>query len=123
MTPFRKIDFGEDMARRRLKVLPNPTGSSHLEACRKQLREELGEKEEGPVLPGVLVVGTSLQQGEDPGLSEDTMEGATAAEVEHEEGKGRGWWVVVGEAGGKGMVVELEVHTVVYPYSSAFDEV
>lgn len=92
MTVFRKLDFGEDMARRRLKVLPNPGGSSHLEACRKQSRDEMGEKEEEPALPGVLVVGTSLQQGEDPGLNEDAMEGASAAEfgLDHEEGKGEG---------------------------------
>lgn len=92
MTVFRKLDFGEDMARRRLKVLPNPGGSSHLEACRKQSRDEMGEKEEEPALPGVLVVGTSLQQGEDPGLNEDAMEGALAAEfgLDHEEGKGEG---------------------------------
>ena len=86
MTSFRKLDFGEDMARRRLKVLPNPSGSFHIEACRKH---EMGDEKEGegPALPGVLVVGTSLQQGEDPGLNEDTMEGALATEfgLEHEE--------------------------------------
>ena len=76
------------MARRRLKVLPNPTGTSHPEACRKMSRDELGEKEEEPALPGVLVVGTSLQQGEDPSLNEDPTEGPTTAE--YEEGKGRG---------------------------------
>lgn len=79
------------MARRRLKVLPNPSGSFHIEACRKH---EMGDEKEGegPALPGVLVVGTSLQQGEDPGLNEDTMEGALATEfgLEHEEGKGLG---------------------------------